>query len=286
LSYDGAMKETNFGPRLALMTNYGGYYGKLIYTHAFRTPIAMAVGDLPAGAFFSHYINRELKTQTVDDLEAHVGFSNDAGLAQVVCFYNMNDGIILAGSFPELAPGFDPSKWKWTFANGGNVNTYGAEVSAEWNVGKNVKLRASHSIVKVAKVTYEKYLKGELYTDFEGKHLFSYPENVTKLNVTVSPTRNLALRSDCIVDYGRYRSVVVKANSIDDPAMQLSGLPNKSGNWYNINLGLSYLVFKRLRVSFNCYNVLDSRPYQVVINSSQVSTPYPRSYIGGLEYIF
>jgi outer membrane receptor protein involved in Fe transport len=285
ISVDDACGHTNFSPKLAYLGKNGNFWWKALYTFAFRTPLPMATGDLPAGGFFRHYINKDLKTQTVSNTEIHFGFSNNNYSLQLVSFYDINKGIIMAGGFPELVPNFDRTKFVWTFANGGNINTYGFELSAEWKNEDKFVFKVSHSMVKIAKVDFENYLKAELYADFKGKHLLSYPENMTKCSFTYLGLPKLKFRTDFLIDYGRYRSNVAATSSISDPNMVFTGLKTLADPWYNLNAGVIYSPFKKLDADFHIYNLLNSRPYQSVVHTNNIAiTPYQRSFSISLKY--
>lgn len=288
-SLDDISDEENFSPKISYMFKKDKMWAKIMYTEAFRTPIPVGVIELPTGGHYKHYTNPNLKTQKYKDIELHLGYDTQNVNVEVVTFYAKNKGIVMAGSFQSIAEGFDSDKYWWTFANGGNIDTYGMEASIKWHLSKKMILDASQSVVKIANADLDKSLTSELFSDLEGEHFMNYPEYITKINATYLAHDKLSFRSDLLIDYGRYRPRVLEASGSDilnyDTAV--TGKDRKSDIWINLNLGMIWTPTEQLEFSVHLYNVLDSTPYQSVVHSTtNASTPYPFSFKIGLTYKF
>lgn len=146
-----------------------------------------------------------------------------------------------------------PGDWNgfWFFKNAsGSINQWGAEATLSYNTSIfNISL--SHALVKIASVTSEQEKDARdgnsMYLTFDKasnsvRHKV-YPENVTRLNVLVTPVKGL----DIVVNGMLYSDWLAPDGSTGKGAFLLNG-------------GASFDITQNLEISLNATNWLNQTP--------------------------
>jgi len=115
-----------------------------------------------------------------------------------------------------------------------------------------------------------------LFVNPSTRHFLNYPEQVTRLHAGYGLRAICRLRTDMLVDWGRYFGP--------------SETPSKV--WFNWNVGISLLgrgiapAFDGLEVFAHIHNIIDSRPSWPVVFQQSIVTAEPRRFRAGVRYSF
>lgn len=285
-SYASVVDEWHVAPKVAYLGNNGeGIFWKVFYTKASRTSIDASNQSIPMGGFFRHYNDPDLKTQTIDDFEAHLSYEKERGKVELRSFYSLSKNIIQGFLFRS---GEAKSQYYWwSYANAGNLNNGGFEFILNYKLTEKILAELSHSFVKV--VDMKMASDRDLFVSNSLERFLNYPENVTRVSLTYKPLKALSLRMDCLYDYGRYQGDPASTDTSNSGATYnvTSGVARKSNPWSNINLGGVYSPKDNWEISLHIYNVLNNRPYwPVVFQNNNAVTATPRSFKAGVTYKF
>lgn len=196
----------------------------------------------------------------------------------VVGFYNIVNGVLdvgviykdpvnrmnpQPGQFNMVPIGTDvPGDWNgyWFFKNAlGSINQWGAEATLAYNT-QFINVSLSHSLVKVASVTPEQEKDARsgnsMYLTFDKAsssiRYKVYPENVTRLNVLVTPIKGF----DIVVNGMLYSDWLAPDGSTGRGAFLLNG-------------GASFDITQNIELSVNATNWLNQTPlYPMNANAS------------------
>jgi hypothetical protein len=282
-SHVDARNDNSLAPRIAYFgqSQSGNTHWKLFYTRAYKSVMEASYLGLAPGAFFRHYTSSNLKQQRIDDYEANIAHQKGPWRGEIRAFYTINKDIIQGGgSNLALSDPNEAAKYWWTFVNAGEVGLYGLEAILNLDLTEEVRLGASHALVRVDSLDIS--IDTDLFVSSSKKILLNFPEDVTRFHAVYTPEQipGLAVRADLLIDYGRLQgdALFADANQV--------GTNLESDNWYNLNLGVLY-DYKGWKFDFHVFNVLDSRPYQPVIFRNQyASMPPPRSWVFRISRVF
>jgi outer membrane receptor protein involved in Fe transport len=225
-----------------------------------------------------------LKTQSIDDFEVNCTFNYKHLQTEIRAFYAINNDIIQGGGIQLIAPE-DDTRYQyfwWTLINSGNIKSAGLEFFIK-TYYKNFQMEFSHAYVRVLATALQ--FDTDLFVRTSQNKFLNYPDNVSRFHVTWRAWKNLRLRSDMLLDFGRYQGDPLF--SAHSGHAELAPYYQKTKKWLNINSGIIYQPFTHWELSAHFYNLLNQRPYwPVVFQNNQAVTATPRSFKVGISFLF
>ena len=179
------------------------------------------------------------------ELAAYYKF-NDRLSFEAVGFYNTIQNVIDVGviyrdrsqmNVPNIGSDV-PGDWNgyWYFKNtDGSIKQYGTEAALRYG-GDKINISLSHSLVKLASSSEQQ--RGSMYLS-KGNNFKAYPENVTRLNVIVTPIDRFSLGINYMYYYSWYSPSDQKVDG--NHLLNLTGMVD---------------VNKNIQASFTVRNVL------------------------------